>query len=122
MALGRNGFVQPVEGVAGGIPIPVVTNLNRSSFATNGVTVAVAGIANQAPSQAVPDGFAVTVEAKKTNTKQIYLGNSQANAQIRASAWILNPGDVVRLFITNWNLMWFDADVSNEGLSIISET
>jgi hypothetical protein len=122
MALPRNGYVQPVEGAAGGVPIPVVANLNRSSFATNGVTVAVAGTANQAPSQAVPDGFSVAVEAKKTNTKQIYLSNSQANAQTHATAWILSPGDVVRLYITNWNLMWFDADVSNEGVNIISET
>ena len=122
MPLGRNGFVQPVEGVSGGIPIPTVSNLNRPNFATGAVSVAVAGTANQAPSQAVPDGFAVTVMAKKTNTKNIYLGNSAVNAQTHATAFILAAGDVVKLFITNWNLMWFDADVSNEGLSIISET
>lgn len=119
--LTRNGSVQPVEGVSGGIPIPVTPNTNRTDFKTGQQNVAVAGTANQLPSQVVPDGFTIAVIAKKTNTKNIYLSDSQANAQNHTVADILAPGDVRKLQLTNWNIEWVDADVSGEGVTILSE-
>ena len=95
---------------------------NRNSFATGQLNVAAHGVAQQLPPQIAPNGFAVSIIAKKTNTKNIYLGNTQANAQNHGLADILAAGDVRRLFITNWNLAWIDSDVNGEGVTIISET
>lgn len=94
---------------------------NRGAFATNQMNVAVPLTAVQLLSQAVPSGFAVSIIAKKANTKNIYLGTSAANAANHAVADILGPGDTRKLYITNWNLVWMDADIAAEGVTIISE-
>jgi hypothetical protein len=103
-------------GGGGGSPVA-----NRAAFATGQTNVAVPLTPAQLPSQPVPNGFAVTIIAKKTNTKNIYLANSVANAKNHTIADILGPGDNRKLFITNWNLKFIDADVGGEGVTIISE-
>ena len=95
---------------------------NRESFATGQVTVPVPGTAVQLPAQAIPDGFAVVIRAKDTNTGNVYLGNSAANAQDPTVAYILDVGEFVTLYITDLSAAFIDADVADEGIDWIVET
>ena len=122
VTLPRVGFVQPVEGVSGGIPIPVVVGGNASSFATGQKNVTSPGTAVNLPAQAVFAGGSVAIVAKKDNAKKIFLGNSKVNAENHALADILNPGDSRRLQITDWSLVWIDGEQAGDGVTIISET
>jgi hypothetical protein len=120
MALGRNGFVQPVEGVAGGVPIPVSGGgvpANRATFAANQKTVPTPGTAVQLQTTAVPDGFTILVRALPTNTDIIWVGQDAATAQDHTKATPLNLGDLLTLALTNVNEIWIDANVSGEGIS-----
>jgi hypothetical protein len=120
MALPRKGDVQPVEGVAGGVPIPISgggTSPNQPTFACNQQTVAVPGTAAQLQTQAVPDGFSVFVRALTTNTQTIWVGPDAATAQDHTKATPLEAGAFLELFLTDVNEIWIDADVASEGVS-----
>jgi hypothetical protein len=122
--LSRNGWVQPVEGTPGGIPIPVSGGgvpANRSNFATNQKAVPTAGTAVQLQSQAVPDGFTIFIRALVENTGKIWVGDSQANAQNHAVAEPLEAGAFNTIALTNTNEIWIDADVNGEGVSWLVE-
>lgn len=126
MPLPRHGHVQPIEGVASGVAVPVSGTLgatpNRSTFATGQQTVTTAGTAQNMAAQAIPDGFSVVIKARSTNTGRIRIGNSQANAQSTTVSFSLGSNQDVQLYITNLNLVWVDATVSGEGVEWVVET
>lgn len=120
MGMGRNGFVQIVEGIAGGVPIPVSGGgvpANRATFASNQKTVTTPGTAVQLQSQAVPDGFTILLRVLPTNTGIIWVGPDAATAQDHTKATPLNLGDLLTLALNNTNEIWIDADVATEGAS-----
>lgn len=122
--LQRNGWVQPVEGTPGGIPIPVSGGgvpANRVSFATNQKAVTTAGTAVQLQSQAVPDGFTIFLRSLAANTGKIWVGSSQANAQNHAIAEPVEAGAFNTIALTNTDEIWIDADVNGEGVSWLVE-
>ena len=122
--LPRNGWVQPVEGTPGGIPIPVSGGgvpANRSNFATNQKTVTTPGTAVQLQTQAIPDGFTVFLRAFPGNTGKIWVGDSQANAQNHALAEALEGGAFNTIALTHVDELWIDADVAAEGVSWLVE-
>lgn len=124
MGMGRNGFVQIVEGIAGGVPIPVSGGgvpANRASFATDQKTVPTPGTAVQLQAQAVPDGFTIFIRALTGNTGKIWVGDSQANAQNHAVAEPLEAGAFNTIALNNTDAIWIDADVSGEGVSWLVE-
>jgi hypothetical protein len=104
--------------------VTTVVTLNRSTFKTDNLTVTNSGTpVNYATSRAVPNGYALAVTALATNTNKIYLGASSADALKTAGHAVeLNPGQSARLFVTNWNLIWIDADTNGEGIALGSET
>ena len=69
-----------------------------TDFYTGSKDVSVAGVAEQLPDQAIPDGYGVKVRAKRGNTGYIYVGESQVQAQ--AHEVELERKDFVRLFVT----------------------
>ena len=95
---------------------------NRTSFVTGQKDVTTAGTAEQLPDVEIPNGFAVVIKAKSTNTGRIYIGNSKANAEDHSVAFSLGANEWVELKITNLNLVWIDADVDGEGVEYIVET
>jgi hypothetical protein len=95
---------------------------NRESFATGQVTVPIPGTAVQMPAQAIPDGFAVVIRAKGSNTMDVFVGNSAANAQNPAVRYILEAGEFVTLYITDLSLAFIDAAIADEGVDWIVET
>jgi hypothetical protein len=121
-ALGIEGVNLTGADVAAAPP-PIAFNANRSAFGTGQQTVTTADGAHavQLGALVVPNGFFLTIKALSSNTKNIYLGNSQANAQAHTTAYILAPGESVRLQITNANLCWIDAQVATEGVCFGAE-
>jgi hypothetical protein len=101
----------------------IVTTVNRSGFKVDQLNVTTSGTpVNYGTSRTVPNGFGLVVAAKPSNTKNIYLGDTSADAlKTGGHAIILSPGTSVKLFITNWNLIWIDSDVNGEGVSLGSE-
>ena len=94
---------------------------NRAAIKTDQKNVAVAGVAEQPPAQAVPDGFKLIVKAKKANTGNIFVGGSAADAQNAAKRWILEPNESISLAVANFDDVFIDAAVSTEGVELIVE-
>lgn len=94
---------------------------NRPAFVTSQLNVAAPGVAQQVPTQAIPNGFTVFLRAKVTNNGNIYIGNSQPNAQDHTVAIILEPGAFLEYGITNQDLVWVDADDATDGIMLTSE-
>lgn len=118
--LPRLGEVRMIEGIPGGVPIPVSgggTPSNQPDFATNQKNVTTAGTGVQLQTQAVPNGFAIFVRAKVDNTGTIWVSNSKANAENHALATPLEAGAFLTLALTDVDKIWIDADVSGEGVS-----
>jgi hypothetical protein len=106
----------PIFVTGGGTPS------NRGSFVTNQKNVAIPGTAVQLQTQAIPNGFTVYIRARSTNTGNVYVGSSAANAQNHAVAEILEPGAFLLYGITNSDLVFLDADVAGEGVMWTVET
>ena len=119
MGLPVNGTIQPVtvlSGSTGSAP-------NRSDFATGQSSVTNPGVAVQRASQVVPDGFSVFLTFRKANSgTNIYMSNTQANAQTHGQAKIMNVQNAgIRLFVKNVNEIWIDADQANDGVDWVVE-
>lgn len=96
---------------------------NRAAFATGQQDVASAGTAEQVASDvAVPDGFAVVVKGKSSNTGDIMVGNSQANAEDSTVAFLLSADQSLSLKVDNVNRIWIDAENDGEGVEYVVET
>jgi len=52
-----------------------------TSFETGSLAITAAGTAEQLTAHRIPQGFAVTVTARSTNTGYIYIGESKAKAE-----------------------------------------
>ncbi len=128
--LPRNGFVQPVEGVNGGIPIPVTPTgggaVNEPTFATGQTPVPTPGTAvqlNGGVSLAIPDGFQLVIKAPKratgavaATTGNIYVGKSQAEAQNTSVAYPITKQEFIMYGIDDVSSAWIDAEVAGEGV------
>lgn len=87
---------------------------NRSSITVDEKTVLTAGIAEQMPDVAVPEGFEATITAKHDNAGRIYIGGTKAEAEAHHPG--LGPDDVFHECVTNLNAIWIDADNDGEGV------
>ena len=126
IVLPRNGWVQPVEGVPGGIPIPIDPAEGEPNFVTGQTAVAVAGTAQQlngGVSIPIPNGMQLVIKAPKDATGAvtatsgpIYVSNSKANAENHSVAYPLAKQEFIAYAITDVNLVWVDAAVSGNGV------
>ncbi len=95
---------------------------NRETFVTGSLNVTLSGVAEQLPSQLIPEGFKVIVAAKLDNTDVIYIGNSKANAEDADTRFAaLKAGDWIALRVRNLNQIWATSAVTGEGISWIVE-
>lgn len=103
---------------ASGLPWPLsvfISVLQRDAWAHDHVYVTTPGTAEQLPSLEVPPGFELVVRAFPSNTDDIYVGNSKANATLATKHITLAAGEAIRLKISNASLVWVDAVVADEG-------
>lgn len=88
---------------------PAIVNLN--SFTAQNVAVPFPAPGVLLPNIPVPNGFALVVRANVLNKNAIFIagpspgGSAVANVAVAATRNTLNPGDVVKLFISNANLV-----------------
>lgn len=92
---------------------------NQAAVFTDQKNVVTPGTPLQLPSHQIPDGSSVTITARPTNTQNVYLGKSSADALDTAKRFTLLPGDSIDADITNTNLFWVDAQVATEGVDIV---
>jgi len=120
MPLGKDGYIQLFQEVddSGN---PTGPGVSEGAWASAVKSVAVPGVAEQCASLAAAPGKAIVFKARDTNTGNVFLGNSQASAQNVATRFLLAAGQSLVLYITNANLVWVDAAVAAEGISIAVE-
>lgn len=83
------------------------SSINRAAFTAQSVSpINNLPATTQLPNITVPNGFSLVVRATVGNATTIYLANSVANLAIAANRNTLSPGDLVRLAITNANLVF----------------
>ena len=91
-------------------------NANEFFYIVEGVSAP--GTAEQLTAYQIPDGLEVNITARRSNTQNMYVADSQTNAQTAANRKILIPGQSTPLRIDNTNRIWVDADNANDRLEI----
>lgn len=92
--------------------------LSATSFLYFTHAVASAGTAEQLTAYIVPEGMEVVITARRSNTQNRYLADSQTNAQTAGTRKILVPGQSTTLQIDSTGKIWTDADNTNDRLEI----
>jgi len=92
---------------------------NKQTFHTDALTVDVPGTAQQFTAHRVVQGHYLTVHAIPTNTSNIYVGETKAQAE--ANNFTLTPDASAQIAIDNCSDIWIDAVVADEGAEIIVE-
>ncbi|GAH91508.1 unnamed protein product [marine sediment metagenome] len=88
---------------------------NRTSFTTGEKIVTDARYAEQLhPDMEVPEGFAVTIIAKYTNTGRVFYGGTKAEAEAHTAN--LDIEDYETFYVTNLNKIWIAVEVDEEGV------
>ena len=95
--------------------------LQRDAWENDHVYVDVPGTAVQLPSVVIPPGFDLVIRAFLSNTDNVYVGNTVANATLATKRITLAAGEAVRLKISNTSLVWVDAAVASEGIEFFVE-
>ena len=107
-------------GGGGGTGTPVA---NRGSWAANQKLVVTPLTPVQLPNFPVPAGFALVVRYLLTNKGTIYVNGTAAGAKKTSNQWtsLSQVGHFVKLFLTNANEVFIDADNGNEGVEFFAE-
>ena len=92
---------------------------SKSKFFVSEATVAVAGTAVQLPDILVGEACELVVKAKRTNRGAVKIGESATQAQ--AGKFTLEPGEAVKLRISNANKVYADAEISGDKVELIVE-
>lgn len=92
---------------------------SKSKFSVSEAIVAAAGTAVQLLDFAVGESCELVIKAKRTNKGSIKIGESQAQAQ--AGKFTLEPGEAVKLRISNASKAFIDAEISGDKVELIVE-
>ena len=96
---------------------------NRSSFLAEEVSAPTTGA--QLPNIPIPNGFALSVRAHVDNDSgQVFVANSIINATtpgVPGNRITLNAGDVIKLFLTNANIIFVAGSDSDLNVDILVE-
>lgn len=84
--------------------------LNRQGVKFTTVTVVTAGTPVQGPDMTIPHGFALAIEQRAHGVNRTgYVGSSAANVIVSGTRKEFRDGVGITLYITNANLLYFDA-------------
>lgn len=92
---------------------------SKSKFVVNESTVTTAGTAVQLPDILVGEACDLVVKSRRTNRGAIKIGESAEQAQ--AGKFTLEPGEAVKLRISNANKVYIDAEISGDKVELIVE-
>ena len=85
---------------------------NKTTFAVGSQAIAVAGTAERLAAQRIPQGHAVVIKARRTNTGYAYPGPSKAIAE--AHHFELSAKESVEFHIDDLSAVWVDVSVGGE--------
>lgn len=88
-----------------------------NTFQTLNVTIASPGTAARLSAYYIPDGFDVVVTARRDNSGNMYIAETQAKAQSGARK-IMTPGQSRTYHVDNTARLWIDADNSTDVLEV----
>jgi hypothetical protein len=96
---------------------------NATAFTIQNTTVTTAGTPVQLPSIVVPDGRALVVASDGGNNVKnvVYVATSSVNAGDPTKRVTLAPGNSVKLYVTNANLVWVDSSANGQKVNVIVE-
>ena len=89
---------------------------NPETMSSHEKNVAVAGTAEQLPSVTVPYDMEAIIKAKITNSSDVYIGKTRADAQDHSVGYPLAPGEFISYRIKNLNVLYVDVLVNGEGI------
>jgi len=85
---------------------------NLTTFVTGKKAIAVAGVAEQLDGHRIAQGHYLTIHADPTNTGNIYVGESEAQAE--AHNFTLTPDACIQIATDNVSDVWVDVAVGEE--------
>lgn len=94
---------------------------NPNTWQHDQKTITTPGTPVKLPGLIIPDGYALVVRAMKSNTGDVYLGNSKDNVQDSSKRITLAPDESTKLEVKKANVIWLDTDVAGEGVEFWSE-
>ena len=92
---------------------------SKSKFTVEEATVATAGTPVQLSNIQAAESAELVVKARRSNLGVIKIGESAAQAQV--GKFNLEPGEAVKLRISNANKIYIDAEVSGDKVELIVE-
>ncbi len=92
---------------------------SRSKFIVEEATVASAGTPVQLADIQAAESAELVVKARNSNLGVIKIGESESQAQ--AGKFTLEPGEAIKLRISNANRIYIDAEVSGDKAELIVE-
>lgn len=109
-------------------PMPVTGTVdanipNQTAFQVQTITVTTAGTPVQGPSIPVPNTVAMAIQNPSSNASNavLYIANSSANALLTASRIELKRGESISLYVSNADLVWFNANNNGVVAKILVE-
>ena len=92
---------------------------SKSKFTVEEATVATAGTPVQLSDIQVAESAEIVIKAKRSNLGAIKIGES--SAQALAGKFTLDPGEAVKLRISNVNKIYIDSEVNGDKVELIVE-
>lgn len=93
---------------------------NTSTFQTLAVSITAPGTAERVSAFYVPEGSVISVTARRSNTGNMYIAETQAKAQSGARK-VLIPGQSREYRLNNTARLWVDADSASDVLEVSIE-
>ena len=94
---------------------------NRNSFSSGKKSITTAGMAEQLPSNFIPNGVALLIKALASNTGKIYLAKSKPFAEDPLTSYELFSGETVSYNISNTNIIWVNSELNGDGVTFTVE-
>ncbi len=92
---------------------------SKSKFTVEEAAVAAAGTPVQLSDIPAAESAEIVIKARRSNLGAIKIGES--SAQALAGKFMLEPGEAVKLRISNANKIFIDAEVSDDKVELIVE-
>lgn len=126
MTLPRNGVVQPVEGVNGGEPIPVIPTgsaPNKTAVNFKIVTVTDHAQGYAGPNVAIPDGYQVicSMRITQSTSETGYIAGAQADVLDPTKRKEFVKGFLAAFQVQNMNEIFFGASVDGTIWELYAE-
>ena len=84
-------------------------------FLVKGITTP--GVPEQIDQYFIPSDVEIVITARRSNTQNVYLANSSANAT-GTNRKVLVPGQSLALQTDDTNKLWFDADNATDRIEV----